>query len=93
MISSVGASIGYDHGSPVSRRYSDENPFAGTLHVLGILVALFFAISAFVLYQPFIESDVRSLPRPNAIGFYAHLGFREVDSEPGGLLMGLRLDG
>ncbi len=32
MISSVGASIGYDHGSPVSRRYSDENPFAGTLH-------------------------------------------------------------
>ncbi len=30
---------------------------------------------------------------PNAIGFYAHLGFREVDSEPGGLLMGLRLDG
>jgi len=29
---------------------------------------------------------------PNAIGFYEHLGFREVDREPGGLLMGLRLD-
>jgi len=27
----------------------------------------------------------------NAIGFYEHLGFREVDREPGGLLMGLRL--
>jgi ribosomal protein S18 acetylase RimI-like enzyme len=28
----------------------------------------------------------------NGIGFYEHLGFREVDREPGGLLMGLRLD-
>lgn len=28
----------------------------------------------------------------NAIGFYSHLGFREVDTEPGGVLMGLRLD-
>lgn len=36
MISSVGASIGYDHGSPVSRRYSDENPFAGTLHQVDV---------------------------------------------------------
>jgi ribosomal protein S18 acetylase RimI-like enzyme len=27
----------------------------------------------------------------NAIGFYAHLGFREVDTEPGGILMGLSL--
>ncbi len=27
----------------------------------------------------------------NAIGFYEHLGFREVEREPGGLLMGLRL--
>ncbi len=32
MISSVGASIGYDHGSPVSRRYSGEYPFEGALH-------------------------------------------------------------
>ncbi|MCB0971308.1 MAG: acyltransferase [Acidimicrobiales bacterium] len=45
-------------------------PFAGALHVLGILVALFFAISAFVLYQPFIESDVRRLERPDTLGFY-----------------------
>lgn len=28
----------------------------------------------------------------NAIGFYEHLGFREVGREPGGILMGLRLD-
>ena len=28
----------------------------------------------------------------NGIGFYEHLGFREVAREPGGLLMGLRLD-
>lgn len=28
----------------------------------------------------------------NAIGFYEHLGFREVDTEPGGILMGQRLD-
>ena len=28
----------------------------------------------------------------NAIGFYQHLGFRKVDTEPGGILMGLRLD-
>jgi ribosomal protein S18 acetylase RimI-like enzyme len=29
----------------------------------------------------------------NAVGFYEHLGFREVGREPGGLLMGLRLGG
>lgn len=45
-------------------------PFNGFLHVLGILVALFFAISAFVLYQPFIEADVRGIPRPAAAAFY-----------------------
>jgi ribosomal protein S18 acetylase RimI-like enzyme len=28
----------------------------------------------------------------NAIGFYGHLGFREVESRPWGLVMGLRLD-
>ncbi len=28
----------------------------------------------------------------NAIGFYGHLGFRELDAEPGGLIMGLRFD-
>jgi arylsulfatase A-like enzyme len=31
MISSVGASVGHDHGSPVSPRYADEFPFAGVL--------------------------------------------------------------
>ena len=28
----------------------------------------------------------------NAIGFYGHLGFREVESRPWGLVMGMRLD-
>lgn len=32
MISSVGASIGYDHGSAVSTRYSSPFPFSGQLH-------------------------------------------------------------
>lgn len=45
-------------------------PFPGLLHALGILVALFFAISAYVLYQPFLEADVRRLPRPKAGSFY-----------------------
>lgn len=45
-------------------------PFSGALHVMGILVALFFAISAFVLYQPFIEADATGLPRPRAWSFY-----------------------
>jgi hypothetical protein len=32
IISSVGPSVGYDHGSPVSPRYSGHFPFEGTLH-------------------------------------------------------------
>ena len=32
MMSSVGPSIGYEHGSPVSNRYDASFPFAGTLH-------------------------------------------------------------
>lgn len=31
-ISSVGPSVGYDAGSPVSRDYTDSNPYTGTLH-------------------------------------------------------------
>lgn len=38
IMSSVGASVGYDHGSPVSERYDDENPFTGTLHAIDIHV-------------------------------------------------------
>ena len=38
MISSVGASVGRDHGSPVSERYADDNPFAGVLHRLEIVL-------------------------------------------------------
>ena len=36
MISSVGPSIGYDHGSPVSERYTGHFPFEGTLHRLDV---------------------------------------------------------
>ena len=36
MISSVGASIGYDHGSPVSTRYAAPFTFSGTLHDVAI---------------------------------------------------------
>ena len=32
MMSSVGPSVGYDHGSPVSTRYQAPFPFEGTLH-------------------------------------------------------------
>ena len=32
IISSVGPSVGYDHGSPVSERYAGHFPFEGTLH-------------------------------------------------------------
>jgi arylsulfatase len=39
MISSVGSSIGYDHGSAVSPRYAAPFRFAGTLHELVIEVA------------------------------------------------------
>ena len=36
VISSVGASVGYDHGLPVSRRYGDAFAFEGTLHRVDI---------------------------------------------------------
>ncbi len=36
MISSVGASVGYDHGSPVSTRYDGEFPFEGRLERVDI---------------------------------------------------------
>jgi arylsulfatase len=36
MMSSVGASVGYDHGSPVSTRYRAPFPFTGTLHAVEI---------------------------------------------------------
>jgi arylsulfatase len=36
MISSVGPSIGYDHGSPVSERYSGHFPFEGALKQLDV---------------------------------------------------------
>ena len=38
IISSVGPSVGYDHGSPVSERYSGHFPFEGTLHKVEIAV-------------------------------------------------------
>ncbi|MCB1017734.1 MAG: sulfatase-like hydrolase/transferase, partial [Acidimicrobiales bacterium] len=36
IMSSVGPSVGYDHGSPVSRRYDDEFAFSGTLERVDI---------------------------------------------------------
>ena len=36
MISSVGASIGFDHGSPVSELYKDSFPYSGKLEELAI---------------------------------------------------------
>jgi hypothetical protein len=36
MISSVGASVGHDRGSPVSHRYPDEHPFQGALERVDI---------------------------------------------------------
>ena len=36
MISSVGPSIGYDHGSPVSERYTGHFPFEGRLKRLDV---------------------------------------------------------
>ena len=39
MMSSVGASVGYDHGSAVSGRYRAPNHFLGTLHEVVIQLA------------------------------------------------------
>jgi arylsulfatase len=36
IISSIGPSVGYDHGSPVSDRYPDSFPFEGTLEQVDI---------------------------------------------------------
>ena len=36
MVSSLGASIGYDHGSPVSERYDNSFAFEGELHEVRI---------------------------------------------------------
>jgi arylsulfatase len=36
IISSVGPSVGYDHGSPVSERYRGQFPFEGRLHRIDI---------------------------------------------------------
>jgi arylsulfatase A-like enzyme len=38
IISSVGPSVGYDHGSPVSERYASPFAFEGTLHKVDIAV-------------------------------------------------------
>jgi arylsulfatase len=39
VVSSMGSSIGFDHGLPVSRRYSDAFAFEGTLHRVDIELA------------------------------------------------------
>jgi peptidoglycan/LPS O-acetylase OafA/YrhL len=46
-------------------------PIAGALHIIALLVPLFFAISAYVLYQAFIDADVSGRAMPSAKRFYA----------------------
>ena len=46
MISSVGSSIGHDHGSPVSTRYRAPFPFTGTLHEVEIQLIARAAVDA-----------------------------------------------
>jgi arylsulfatase len=36
VVSSVGGSVGYDHGMPVSDRYESSFPFEGILHAVDI---------------------------------------------------------
>jgi arylsulfatase len=36
VVSSVGGSVGYDHGMPVSDRYESSFPFEGVLHAVDI---------------------------------------------------------
>ncbi len=36
VITSVGSSVGHDHGMPVSDRYDDAFPFEGVLHAVDI---------------------------------------------------------
>jgi arylsulfatase len=36
VVSSVGSSVGYDHGMPVSDRYEDTFPFEGVMHAVDI---------------------------------------------------------
>jgi arylsulfatase len=38
MMSSVGPSVAYDHGSAVSNRYEAPFPFTGTLHEIAIQI-------------------------------------------------------
>jgi arylsulfatase len=38
-MSSIGHSVGFDNGSPVSPRYAAPNPFTGTLHEIEIVLA------------------------------------------------------
>ena len=45
-------------------------PIAGALHIIALLVPLFFAISAYVLYQSFIEADLSRRKMPSAKRFY-----------------------
>jgi arylsulfatase len=39
IMSSIGHSIGFDHGSAVSPRYAGANPFTGELHEVEIVLA------------------------------------------------------
>ena len=59
IISSIGPSVGHDHGSPVSDRYTDAFPFEGTLHQVDIQL---------------LTAASRPRPRPTASDERAEMG-------------------
>lgn len=45
-------------------------PFAGIVQVVAVIVPMFFVISAYALYRPFIVDDLRGVPPRSARGFW-----------------------
>lgn len=45
-------------------------PFTGTIHLAGVIVPMFFAISGYALYRPFLVAHVYREPEPSAVQFW-----------------------
>ncbi|HEY4376972.1 MAG TPA: acyltransferase family protein, partial [Acidimicrobiales bacterium] len=45
-------------------------PFTGVIHVIGLIIPVFFVVSAYALYRPFMLADVSGEPRPPARLFW-----------------------
>lgn len=45
-------------------------PFTGVIHVVGVVVPLFFVISGYALYRPFLVAHARGEPALPAVAFY-----------------------